>query len=92
MKATYKEFRSLSSDDLRTLCIRNNWYTRGTCEEYERLFGLLHDELGCPENMTTDKLAEIAEDIMEHSDITDYTITAVMFELARACNTFFEEQ
>lgn len=92
MKATYKEFRSLSGNDLRALCIRNNWYTRGTCEEYERLFSLLHDERGCPENMTTEKLAEVAEDIMEHSDITDYTITAVMFELARACNTFFEEQ
>lgn len=92
MKATYKEFRHLSGDDLRSLCIRNNWYTHGTCEEYERLFNFLHDECGCPENMTTDKLAEIAEDIMEHSDITSYTITTVMFELARACNTFFEEQ
>ena len=28
------------SDELRTFCIRNNYFTSGTCEQYERLFAL----------------------------------------------------
>lgn len=87
----YIETRVMDSSKLRSLCIKRNWYTRGTNEEYGRLFDLLYDEYGCPVNLTTEKLAEIAEDIMEHSDIRDYTITAVMFELADSCYTYFDE-
>ena len=86
----YTETRFLDGIKLRSLCIEHDWYTCGTCEEYDGLFARLHDENGCPENMTTEKLAEIATDIMEHSEITDYTIIAVMFELARACRTYFD--
>ena len=28
----------ISNYDLRTLCIRNNWFTQGTNEQYEKLF------------------------------------------------------
>lgn len=87
----YIETRTLDSTKLRSLCIEHDWYTCGTNEEYAKLFARLHDEDGCPENMTTDKLAEIAADIMEHSDITDYTITTVMYELNKACTTYFDE-
>lgn len=27
-----------SSDDLRLLCIKNNWFTCGSCEQYDKLF------------------------------------------------------
>ena len=87
----YIETRTLSTDDLRALCIQNNWYTRGTCEEYEALFDKLYDEDGCHIHLTTEKLAEIAEDIMEHSRIEEYTITTVMFALNRACTVLFDE-
>ena len=87
----YTETRILDSSKLRAVCIQQDWYTRGTNEEYSNLFSKLHDEDGCPENMTTEKLAEIAADIMAHSEISDYTITSVMFVLARACNTYFDE-
>lgn len=86
----YTETRTMSACDLRALCIRHDWYTRGTCEEYERLFDRLHDSDGCPVNLTTEKLAEIAADIMEHSEITDYTITSVMYELNRTAHTYFD--
>lgn len=89
--AKYTETRILSSTKLRSLCIKHDWYTCGTNEAYSALFDRLHDDMGCPENMTTEKLAEVAADIMEHSKITEYTITAVMYELARACDTYFEE-
>lgn len=86
----FTETRILDSSKLRATCIKNDWYTCGTNEEYSNLFAKLHDEYGCPENMTTEKLAEIAEDIWQHSRVTDYTITTVMFELARACYTYFD--
>lgn len=87
----YIETRTLSADDLRALCIRNNWYTRGTNAEYEALFDSLYDEDGCNLNLTTEKLAEIAENIMEHSRIQEYTITTVMYALNRACTVLFDQ-
>lgn len=88
---TYTETRTLSSTALRSLCIRHDWYTCGTCKEYNALFDKLYDEDGCPVNLTTQKLAEIADDIMAHSDIEDYTITSVMYELNRSCTVTFDE-
>lgn len=32
-----------SSEELRTLCIRHNWFNSGTCEQYERLFLMLEN-------------------------------------------------
>lgn len=86
----FTETRTLSASKLRSICIKNDWYTCGTNDEYSRLFDRLTDCCGCPENLTTDKLVEIAEDIMEHSEITDYTIESVLFELARCCFTYFD--
>ena len=88
----YTETRVLDMYKLRSLCIEHDWYTCGTNEEYDALFDRLYDEIGCLVNMTTEKLAEIADDIMEHSRISDYTITSVMAEMARACYTYFEEE
>lgn len=87
----YTETRILDASKLRSICIANDWYTGGTNEEYCNLFDRLYDESGCPVNMTTEKLVEIAEDIMEHSHITDYTITSVMYVLAEGCYTYFDE-
>lgn len=86
----FKETRTMSASKLRALCIQRNWYTRGTNEEYSRLFDKLNDCCGCPEHLTTEKLVEIAEDIWDHSNITDYTIETVLFELARNCYTYFD--
>lgn len=87
----YTETRILSSAKLRKLCIAHNWYTRGDNEQYAAMFAKLHDEEGNLVDMTTDKLTEIAIDIYEHSDITDYSLEAVMGALASACMYFFDE-
>ena len=42
------------------------------------------------ENITTDDIVEIAQDITEHSD-TDQEITSICFDIARIAITFFEE-
>lgn len=92
----YIERRTLSADELRNLCIRKNWYTNGTNKEYCNLFGLLTKDFHSAE-MTTEKLAEIATDIFNHSDENDCTdgyleIPDIMYDLARACHTVFIEQ
>lgn len=83
----YKEIRKISAEGLRGLCISKNWYTRGTCKEYEHLlYGLAEEK----QNITTDDIVEIAEDIMEHSS-TEHTLEGICFEVARIAITFFEE-
>lgn len=65
MKCGYREIRRIFSDDLRNLCIKKDWYTRGNCKEYCHLLNELAHE---KENITTDDIVEIAQDILNHSD------------------------
>lgn len=83
--AAMKETRKLYRDDLRRLCIKNNWYTRGTCEEYEKMLTFAD---AC-DNVTTADIVKIATDIICHSD-TEHPATSICFEIARTCNSFFE--
>ena len=50
----------VSVDDVYHLCNEKRWYTRGSNEEYERMFQMIRD--GKPLN-------EVATDIYEHSEI-----------------------
>ena len=52
------EIRRIETGRVRAMCIRNDYYTQGTCEEYDNMFKM------CESN---DVLA-IANDILEHSD------------------------
>lgn len=57
--------RTVYWEDLRNACIREEWYTKGTCEEYDNLlFGIVDK---CSE-LTDEKLMAIAEDIFQHSN------------------------
>lgn len=51
---------------------------------------LLYDLADDKENITTEDIVEIAQDIMEHSD-TDQELTSICFDVARIATTFFEE-
>lgn len=98
MKYGYREVRRLSSSDLRALCIKEDWYTGGDCEEYDNLLNMTKKE-----NITTDDIVEIATDIIGHSDVAiekyvryygmsmSEVYTHVMFLIAEKCNTYFEE-
>lgn len=90
MTKKYIEWRTLNLGDLRALCIQNNWYDLGDNKEYMNLFAKLFDD-GFPANLTTDKLAEIAEDIWEHTSLKPYGIEAVMFLLNATSVTQFRE-
>lgn len=88
----YKETRTLSAEDLRNLCIKNHWYTKGTCEEYSHL---LYDLAENKEHLTTDDIIEIAEDIVAHSEIDDDSIediSIVACLVNRACEVLFYEK
>lgn len=65
---SYKEIRTLTAYNLRELCIRQNWYTRGDNAEYEHL---LYDLAASKPHLTTEDIIEIAEDIVAHSAPSD---------------------
>ena len=88
----YKEIRTLTAYNLRALCIRQNWYTRGDNAEYEHL---LYDLAGGKPHLTTEDIIEIAEDIAAHSAPSDFRecfdIGGIAWEVNRACNVSFME-
>lgn len=87
MKYGYKEIRKVSLYNLSQLCCEQEWFTNGTTKEYERL--LRYSE---KENITTDDIVEMAERIIEHSDLhPDMQFTDVMFAIGDICTTHFEE-
>ena len=70
--------KRLEREDVRQVCIRHNYYTAGTCEEYEEMFSML-DKVSpvSKSNITTSKLEMIANDIKEHS-VTSDTLEEIM--------------
>ena len=51
---------------------------------------LLYDLAENKENITTEDIVEIAQDIMKHSN-TDQELTSICFDVAEISVTFFEE-
>ena len=87
---TIQETRTLSATDLRSLCIREGWYTRGTNKEYTNLltemikYGTGH--------LNTDDLVAIGQDIITHSLIDPQMgLTDIMWYINQACRTVFRE-
>ena len=53
-----------SADDVRKMCIANDLYTCGDCDEYETMLNTVRSTAGNP---TLDVLYTVAKDIAEHS-------------------------
>lgn len=85
-----KETRIMTTDDLRNLCIKENWYTCGDCEEYSNLLSMTKN--GCKlRNITANVLYKMAIDIEQHSNMTGILDTeTIMYMLAEICHTTFE--
>ena len=89
-----KELRKLNSNDVRLLCIRHNYYTKGNNEQYGNLLeSIYQNEMF---NTTTHDIVRIATDILEHSNL-DYNMGSkndylknIAFELFEICHTFLE--
>ena len=85
MSKKFIEKRVLYNDDLRNLCISKNWYTKGDNEQYSKLLKK------CNDNMTTEDIIEIAEDILQHSK-TEHYLESIAFEISKMMYSFFEEE
>lgn len=91
-----KEVRKINVDKVRSMCIRNDYYTHGTNRAYMAMF-----EKCRVENPTTEDFAIIAEDIFDNSDragMKERTglsslelVKGIMFELINDCTTVFIE-
>ena len=81
-----KEVKFLFADDVRKMCISNNWYTRGTDEEYSNLLNSIRNR----KKITTNFLYEIACNVFIHSIMDeDYSINEnienIMYALMNDC-------
>lgn len=83
----YKEIRKIDANLLRQFCVAYKLYTCGNNEEYRHLlFDLAEDK----ENLKTDDIVEIAEDIKAHSD-TDMKIEDICYYVAEMAITIFKK-
>lgn len=80
-----KETRYLNPRDVRALCVRRDWYSRGTCEQYDNMLEAVRQT----PDMTTGNLYIVAKDILDHSN-TDCDLTDTLYDLAEACVITFE--
>lgn len=55
----------INSDKVRHTCINQNWYTIGTCEEYENLLNNLCDK----DNATDEEVMTVVYDIAKHTNL-----------------------
>lgn len=90
--ANYKETRTWRAEDVRSMCIRMDRYTRGDNEAYSKMLGFVDTH-----EPTIDNLEQVAWDIVMHSDMSAYgmedreCVEAVMFDLANDCVRYFYE-
>ena len=75
-------------NSVREMCIRENFYTEGDCEEYDAMLTKVR------ENVPTDEMIyEIAIDINAHSE--GQTVSNIMFILAndvvKTCYTLYDD-
>lgn len=84
-----KESSVMYWDMVRSLCISKNLYTRGTAEQYRELEKIIDSWQQSENEVTTEMLQIVAENILEHSE-TEYEIESLMFEISRSCvNRFY---
>lgn len=88
----YTEHRRLHTEDLRNLCIKQNWFTCGSCKEYDTFL----QRVALGRELTTDLIVELATTIYRHSELdNDHSVSEhlqnIMFLIAKASYTFFEE-
>lgn len=88
--------RKLFWDDVRQVCIQNNYYTRGTNEEYMDLFNIIRSF----STIDDTQLFIVAQDIYNHSDVDRImneggvdecgVMESILFNLTEVTHTFYE--
>ena len=67
MAKTIIERNRWSARDVRNVCIRERYYTRGNNEAYSNMLNFVNENEPTKEN-----ILKVAADIMDHSDLTRY--------------------
>ena len=88
--------KQLFWDDVRHVCIQNDYYTCGDVKSYERLL----DYVRTLDNVTEENLFHIALDIFNHSDIERIcnecgidrcgVMESILFNLTEVTHTFYK--
>lgn len=89
VKVVYTRKETLPINRVRKMCVSHNFYTRGTNDEYERMF-----ELCCKYSGSDDELVHIAWDIVSHSDedeLEDYGFETVYEAVAYVAHLLIQE-
>ena len=74
--------------DVRNMCIRENFYTCGNCEEYNKMLDYVFNH----KNPELTDIYNVAKDILEHTDKElQQTIENIMFILANDVIRYFHE-
>lgn len=84
-----KEYRYMNVDKLRNLCIKYNWFTAATNEEYDKFLEMTQKNQDTKANMTTARLYKMACMVERYSPDEDMGIDNIMFYLADICFNFF---
>lgn len=77
--SNYNFVQVLTADDVRQVCIDNQYYTKGDCQAYENMF----EHCGY---VSAESLEHIATDIKFHSDTED-SVFHIMQTLAQHIRT-----
>ncbi len=88
--------RKLFWDDVRQVCIQNQYYTRGTNEEYMDLFNIIRSF----STVDDTQLFIVAQDIYNHSNVERImneggvdecgVMESILFNLTEVTHTFYE--
>lgn len=96
MKKRYIIHKCISPMEVRMLCMKQNWYTRGTGIDYEQMLdSLLDKDHMSRDNITDQDILDLSENIVQHSDLGDLEegtdpVAHVAFEVAQLVRTIFE--
>lgn len=90
----------LSTASVRSVCVRENLFTRGTEQEYSAMFDMVRAENEKGQEFSTESLYAIASNIAEHSNFADWErktslgyktfVESIMFSLYEKMQTGFE--
>lgn len=88
MKVKITEIQRLSLSDVRSMCCENSLYTRGTNEQYEKMFDMV-SALADKQIITGVDLYPIALDILQHSE-TEQDVASIMWALGEKIRRCFD--
>lgn len=87
----WSSHRYISGDDVRCVCIKNNYYTCGDCEDYANMLSIAYNA----KEATDEIIEQLAIDIFNHSNVDELErlygcddldlLSSIMYNLLDVC-------